>query len=124
MSKRLDKDINEWAQNIVMNLHRSGFSGINVVEKILRDPGISTGGSKHRVLWWPKNKRIAKMSRAMHQIDPICQIVLVVDSGYVLTDDGRVFDKYMLAKYSSLGVRRFNEYLKKTKLKLSDILDT
>ena len=122
MSRKLDGYISEWAQSIVLNIHKSGFSGISVVEKILRDPGISTTGSKHRVLWWPRNKNIAKMSRAMHQIDPIWQIVLIIDSGYMLNEDGTIFTKHDLAKNSSMGVRKFNESKKLAKQKLSKIL--
>ena len=118
----LNSDLDAWAKDMVASADLSGFSGINVVEKILSDPGIATDGSQHRVLWWPKSKRIAKMSRAMHQIDPIWQIVLIVDSRHVINPDGTIFDKYMLAKSSSLSVRRFNEFRKKAKLKLSCIL--
>ena len=121
MSK-IDDLIDEWAWDVVRNMHKSGYSGINVVEKILRDPGISTNISRDRILWWPRTKRIAKIYRAMHQIDPIDQICLIVNSGHVRADDGSVFDKYKLAKYSSLGVRRFNSIVKKNKLKLSEIL--
>jgi hypothetical protein len=113
MSRKLDGDISEWARDIVDSSHMSGFSGINVVEKILRDPGFSTGGSRHRVHWWPRTRNIAKMSKAMHQIDKLSQICLIIDSGYVLTDDGLIFDKHKLAKSSSLTVRRFNECRKK-----------
>ena len=118
----LNADIDEWAKTIIDSSSMSGFSGINIIEKILSDPGISTDGSRHRVLWWPKNKRVAKISRAMHQIPVLWQIVLIVDSRHILNDDGTIFNKHMLSKCSSLSVRRFNEYRKKSKSKLSCIL--
>ena len=122
MSRKLDKDIEEWAADLMNNIHKCGFSGINAVEKILRDPGISTKGSNHRVHWWPKNRRISRMSKAMHQIDKISQICLIVDSRAIMSDDGNIFTKYDLAKNSSLEVRRFNDYRKKAKAKLSVVL--
>lgn len=122
MSRRLDADIDEWAQDVVANMNKSGFSGINTVEKLLKDPGLSTQGSRHRVLYWPKNRRIAKMSRVMHQIDKVSQIVLIISCGYLSNDDHTVFTKHNLAKCSSLGVRRFNELEKLAKIKLSQIL--
>lgn len=124
MSRKLDGWIAEWAMSIVRDSRRSGYSGINVVERILRDPGISTRGSNHRVLWWPRNHRIAKMSKAMHQIDKVSQIVLIIDAGCIVNDDGTIFTKHDLARNSSVGVRRFNEMRKISKRKLSRILGT
>ena len=118
----LDSLIDEWAADLMRHVHRGGYSGINAVERILKDPGISTKISGHVVLWWPKTRRIAKMSKAMHQVSPIEQIVLVVDSGHLLNDDRSVFTKAHLAKNSSLEVRRFNDFRKKAKAKLSSIL--
>lgn len=114
--------IHEWATDLVDNMHKSGFYGINIVEKILRDPGFSTKGMRHRILWWPKNKRIAAMSRAMHQIEPLAQVCLVVAFGRVLSDDGTVFTKHELAEYSSVEVRRFNGIVSNAKTKLREIL--
>ena len=124
MTRRIDGLLSEWAEDIVLNNHKSGFSGINVVEKILRDPGISTGGSRHKVHWWPRNKRIAAMSRAMHQIDPISQVILIIHYGRIMKDDGTVFTKHDLAKTSSVGLRRFNEIRRKAVSKLQDITKT
>ena len=121
MSKRLDADIQEWAQSIVVDADRSGLSGINVVERILKDPGRSTDTSPHRVHWWPKNRRIAKMSRAMHIISNIEQVVLIVDSKEIFCDDGKVFTKYDLARhplYRSVSVRKYHEYRNQAKKKL------
>jgi len=118
----LSQDLDEWCRDQVNNAYSSDFSGINVIEKILRDPGMSTDGSRDRVLYWPRSKRIARISRAMHQVDPISQVVLIVASGHIINEDGTVFSKHMLAKRSSLTVRRFNELRKKAKLLLSSIL--
>jgi len=118
LNSRLDSDLLEWAQSVVADADRSNLSGINVVEKILRDPGISSGGSPHRVHWWPKNRRIAKMSHIMHQIDRISQLILIIDAGVIGDDDQTTFDKYKLAKYSSVSVREFNKLKKKSRAKL------
>lgn len=104
MSKRLDADIQEWAQSIVVDADRSGLSGINVVERILKDPGRSTDTSPHRVHWWPKNRRIAKVSQLMHRIDKTSQICLIIDAGVIFHDDGKVFKPKDLKNCSSLSV--------------------
>ena len=124
MTRRIDGLLSEWAEDIVLNAHKSGFSGINVVEKILRDPGISTGGSRHKAHWWPRNKRIAMMSRAMHNIGHVSQIVLIIHYGRILKEDGTVFTKHDLAKTSSIGLRRFNEIRRKAVTKLQVITNT
>ncbi len=123
MSRKLDADIEEWAASVVYDLRKSGFSGINVVERILKDPGISTNGCAHRVLWWPpRSRRKWKVIRAMHQIDSISQMCLVVDASCILNEDNTIFTRHDLAKNSSIEVRRFNEIKKKAKSKLSQIL--
>ena len=122
MSRRIDSMIDEWARDVVYSIHKSGFSGINVVEKILRDPGISTRSPGHVVLWWPKTKRIAKVSRAMHQISAIEQIILIVDAKCVLREDGNVFTKYDLIRNSSLDLRKYHDYRDQSKKKLSAII--
>ena len=122
MSRKVDGMIAEYVEDFARQLHKSGYSNINAVEKILRDPGFSTGGSQHRVLWWPRNRRVAKVSRAFHQIDNVSQAVVIIHFRGIMRDDGSVFTKHDLAKYSSVGVRRFNELRKKAKSKLSNIL--
>lgn len=119
---KVEHRIAEWAEDLVNNCHRSGYYGINTVEKILRDPGFSTKGGRDRILWWPRNKRIAEMSRHMHKIDPIPQICLIVWYGRVLNDDNTLFDKYQLARNSSLTVREINRYVKSAKIKLQEYL--
>jgi len=119
---KIEYDIMEWAQNVVNNSHKSGFYGINVVEKILRDPGMTTSSSGHKVLWWPKNKRIAAMSRAMHLLDPISVACLIVAYGKIIKPDGNLFTKHDLAKISKISVRKFNELTKKAKNDLRRIL--
>ena len=128
MTKRIDGLISEWAEDVVNRCggvigkgHDEGFSGINIIEKILRDPGISTAGSRHAVHWWPRNYRISMMSRAMHKIDTISQVCLLVRYGRILKDDGNVYTKHDLAKDSSIEVRRFNDLVKKARIKLLEI---
>jgi hypothetical protein len=121
---KLDADITEWAEDMVNNCRKSEYSGINIVEKILRDPGITTQGSRHRVLWWPKTRRIARMSKAIHQIDIIARVCLIVRYGGLLENDGTIYTKYNLAKDSSVTVREFNRYVKISRKKLRRILKT
>ena len=122
--KRIDALIAEWAEDVVMRSYESGFPGINVIERILRDPGIATGGSKHKVLFWHRNKRIAMVSRAMHRIDPIAQICLIVRYGGILKEDGTVYTKHDLVKESSLTLRRFNELVRSSRKQLQEITRT
>lgn len=126
MSK-IDDDLTEWASDIVRTMHKSGLSGINIIEKILRDPGIASGRSRSKILWWPRNRRIAAISRAAHQIDPIGLVCLVVHYGKPMNkdfgkdDDGNIFTKHDLAKNSSVTVREFNEHRKKARNKIAEI---
>ena len=115
MGKKLDADIQEWARSVVADADKSNISGINVVEKILRDPGMATGGSRDRVHWWPKNRRIARMSRLMHCIDLITQICLIVDSGVIFRDDGKVFRAKDLKNCSSLSVTEIRNRVRAAK---------
>jgi len=119
---RLDSMIDEWARDVLDSDYMSGFSGINAVEKILRDPGISTRGCGHVVLWWPRNKRIARISRAMHQVDPISQVCLMVDSGVMVREDGKQYSKHDLVRSSSLTLRRYYDFRESAKIKLAQIL--
>ena len=115
-------DLKEYAEHIVNTAHKSGYSGINVVEKILRDPGFSTDGSRDRVLWWPRNRRIAKMSKAMHQIGPIPQICLIVQHGRIVKEDGNIFNEGDFVKNSSLSLREFHKYVGDAEKKMRRIL--
>ena len=122
MSRKLDADIKEWATDVMRHVHKSAFSGINAVERILRQPGNSTKGSNHRVLWWPRNRRISKMSKAMHQIDSVSQVCLIINAELILNDDNTIFSFRDLAKNSSLTVGRARGYVTKSKRKLRKIL--
>lgn len=119
---KLDAWITEWANDVLRRMDKSEFSGINVIEKILRDPGISTGGSRDRILWWPKNRRLAEISRAMHQVPPVERICLVVKFGRPVNDDGTIFTDRHLAQNSSVGVRDFKKYIRFSRKKLRGIL--
>ena len=122
MSRTLKADIDEWAKEMVRNAHKSGFSPINTFENLLRNPVLSTGGSKHRILYWHRNKRIARMSRAMHQIDKLSQILLIVDSGYLESDDKTVFTLENLRDHSTMKMHEIREIIRDAKQKLRKIL--
>lgn len=119
MDRRTEGMLIEWAEDVVNNCHKSGFYGINIVEKLLRDPGRSKNKTRSYILWWPRNRRIAKMSRLMHRLDPIAQICLVVKHGRPIRDDGNLYTKHDLARDSSVGVRKFNKITREAENKLS-----
>jgi hypothetical protein len=119
---KLDDDLREWTGCVVEEVDKSGYSGINAVERILRDPGFSTGGSQHRILWWPKNRRMAKMSRAMHRIDSISRICLIVEYGPLKKSDDTAFTVRDLKLNSSLSIGEIRERIRDAKSALRDIL--
>ena len=120
--QRIDRWLIEWADQQIAETADSGYSGVNVVEKLLRDPGVAEGKSGHKVLWWPRNRRLSKMSKAMHQIDPISKIILIVHYGY-LPHEGRKYTKHDLARESSIDAERFDELRKAARKKLTRTLD-
>lgn len=120
--KRVDRWGIEWAESVIADSYKSNYSGINVVERILRDPGITTDLSQHKVLWWPKNHKVARVSKAVHQLTPIERIVLIVHWGHVLNDDGTRFTKKDLAQNSSISVSRYHDINGGARAKLSRIL--
>ena len=122
MSRKLDADIQEWAQSVMDDAGCSNLSGINVVERILRDPGRSTDTSPHRVHWWPKNRRLAKMSRLMHRIDKTSQICLIIDAGVIRHDDGTVFKAKDLKNCSSLSVTDIRGRIRAAKMGLREFM--
>lgn len=108
--KQIDFDLTLWAEDVVNKMHRSGFSGINIIEKILKDPGISTSGTRHRVLWWPRSKRIAKMSRAMHQVSQRGQLCLMVEYGRIVKPhDGQILEKREFSRFMGFKTEVFDE---------------
>jgi hypothetical protein len=119
----LNSDIDQWAQDVVRNVHKSGFSGINVVERILKDPGVATDASKDRILWWPPNRAVARISRAMHRIPVRAQICLIVDSCHILKEDGNIYSEKDLARESTLTVSEIRKYVREAKAKLRRILE-
>jgi hypothetical protein len=120
--QKIDRWLVEWADLEIAGTAESGFSGINVVEKLLRDPGVVSGQSKDKILWWPKNRRMSKMSKAMHQLDAIEKLILVVHYGF-LPHEGRKYTKFDLAKESSIDVDRFAQIRRKARKKLIKALD-
>ena len=120
--RNLDSLLVEYCEHLVNVMDRSGFSGINIIEKILKDPGISTLGSKHRALWWPKNKRIAEMSRAFHYVMPNARVCLVVEYGRVLKEDGWILTKKEFCADQGSSCALFDSYVKVAKKQLRYIL--
>ena len=122
--RRVDRWGHEWAAAVIDDTFqpRGEWSGINAVERILRDPGIATGMPEHKVLWWPKNRRVSLMSKAAHQLTPTEITLLVVHWGTVLNDDGTRFTKKNLAQNSSISVSRYHDIVRGAKVKLSRIL--
>ena len=122
--RNLEFRLVEYCEDFVNTMHKSGFTGINVVEKLLHDPGISTQGSQHRVLWWPKNKRIAEMSRAFHYVIPLARACLIVEYGKILKDDGWILTKKEFCANSEYSCALFDVYIKHAKKQLRYILKT
>ena len=122
--RNLDALLVEYCEHLVNTYHRCGYSGQNIIHKILNDPGISTQGSKHRVLWWPKNKRIARMSRAFHYVMPLARVCLIVEYGKILKDDGWILTKKEFCADSGYSCALFDVYVKHAKKQLRYILKT
>jgi len=108
--RKIDVLLTEYAEDVVNSMTDTGFSGINIIEKILRDPGISTQGSKHRVLYWHRNKRIAKMSKAMHHVSQRGQLCLIVKYGRIVKEDGQILTRQEFSRFMKFkNVKVFNE---------------
>ena len=120
---KLDRWLTEWAEEQIYSADCCGYSGINIVERILRDPGRSTKGSRHKVLWWPRNYRVGRVSRAMHQIPVMSQLCLIVEFGKIVKpENGQVLEKHEFSINYGFGARKFDRYVRKAKNKLSRIL--
>ena len=122
--RRVDRWLSDWAESVIEDVNASNYPGINGVERILKDPGVATDTSRHKVLWWPKNRRVAKVSKAAHQLNSIEIIVLVIHYGFVLNDDQTRFTKKDLAQNSSISVSRYHQIRKAARRKISKILDS
>ena len=123
--QRVDRWLIEWAEQCIFEaLWRSELSGINVVEKLLRDPGVTTGTSGHKVLWWPKNHRISKISKAMHQIDPVSRVILIINYGFLPKEDGNKYTLSDLRRDSSLAMGEISAKKRKSRNKIKGLLDT
>jgi hypothetical protein len=118
---KIDSWLEEWAESVIEETYKSNYSGINSVERILRDPGVATAQGAHRVLWWPKNPRVAKISKAAHQLTPIEIVCLLVKYGHVMDDNQNRFTPEHLATHSSIGLRRFKSIIKQARAKLIEI---
>ena len=115
--------IADWVFEVSMNVHKSEYYGINVIERVLRDPGIAKYKRRHWIFWWPRSRRVALVEKAMHQIPVIQQICLLVQYRGVIREDGNVYTKHDLALDSSVTVREFNRYRKESENKIREILE-
>ena len=129
--RNLDSLLVEYCEHLVNTYHRSGYSGENIIHKILNDPGISTQGSRHRVLWWPpfrgrKQRRIYDMGRAFHRLDILQRMCLIVEYGRIVDpDNGQIVDAFTFSQdQPDMGLREFDRLCRKAKTKLSRILKT
>ena len=98
---RIDRWLIEWADDVIRRAYSSELSSVNIVERLLRDPGMASDSGKDRVLFWHRNPRIASVSRAAYRLDTISQIILIIHYGY-LPYEGRKFTLKDLAKNSSM----------------------
>ena len=121
---KIDSWLEEWAESVIEDSYKSHYSGINAVERILRDPGVATAQGAHRVLWWPRNPRVAKISKAAHQLTPIEITCLLVKYGRVVDDNQNRFTPEHLATHSSIGLRRFKSIVKAARAKLIEITNS
>ena len=122
--RNLDSLLVEYCEHLVNTYHRCGYSGQNIIHRILKDPGISTQGSKHKILYWPRNKRIAKMSRAFHHLDAMQQICLIVRFGRIVDpDNGQVVDDVTFAQdQPGMTLPIFHKNIRSAKYKLAEVL--
>ena len=118
--QRIDRWLIEWAESVIAESANSNLSGINTVEKLLRDPGHTTGLSGHKVLWWPKNHRVAKISKAVHQINPVDRVILIIHYGY-LPHEGRKMTLRDLVRNSSLTMSEVRDRRRKARRKINNL---
>ena len=109
--RNLDSLLVEYCEHLVNVMDRSGYSGQNIIHKILKDPGISTQGSRHRILWWPRSKRLYKMGRAFHHLDIMQQMCLIVQFGRIVDpDNGQIVDAVTFSQdQPGMTMRGFNK---------------
>jgi hypothetical protein len=115
--------IADYIEEYVTEIHSSNYSGINTVEKILADPGVSTDGSQHRVLFWHKTHRMAKVSKAFHTLSPKERMLLVIHHGGVIHDDGSRFTEKDLIQSTSMTTRKLREYVRNAKKKVGRFIE-
>jgi len=123
--RNLESLLTEYFKHVIDTMHKSGFTGINVIEKLLHDPGISTQGSLHRVLFWHKNRRFARMSKALAQIPEEQHECLAVEYGQgVKIEDGQILTKKEYCAHIGHSCAVFDFYVITAKTKLRGILKT
>jgi len=120
--RRVDRWLHDWAETVIEDCNKSNLSGINTVEKLLKDPGIATDVTNHKVLWWPKNRRVARISKAAHQLTPTEIIILVIHFGFMKSDDGTRFTRLDLSKNSSISPDVFSKLRRDARRKIVKIL--
>ena len=106
--------ISEWARDLMRqaDLADYGYSDVNVVERLLRDPGRAPR-AESKVLWWPRNRRIAAVSRAAHCLTNLEQTVILVHYKAIMDDDGKILTKQRLADITGVGLRKIDNIRRK-----------
>ena len=124
--RSLDSLLVEYCEHLVNTMDRCGYSRENIIHKILNDPGISTQGSRHRILWWPRNRRLYKMGRAFHHLDVLQQMCLIVQFGRIVDpDNGQIVGPMTFSRdQPGMDLRKFNKNVWESKTILSRILKT
>ena len=123
--RTLDSLLVEYCKEVADTMYRSDYSRENAIHRMKFNPGISTQGSRHRILWWPRNRRIAKMSRAFHHLDVMQRMCLIVEYGKIVDpDNGQIVIPLDFALDHGFGLRKFNNNVRESKTILSRILKT
>ena len=120
---KIEAWITEWAYDYLRTWRKEGFSGINAVERLRHDPGISKNISGHKILWWPRNKRISKVSKAMHLIDELSQACLIVRYGKPMSDDGIILTgKDFVKSHNNLTYEEYRARIREARRRLEERL--
>ena len=118
--RRHKRWISDWAHDLMRqaDLADYGYSDVNVVERLLRDPGRAPR-AESKILFWHRNPRIAAVSRASRVLSNLEQTILLVHYKAVRNEDGSVMTKRQLARILGMDLRKINglrSYSEKTLL--------
>lgn len=124
MSDKLDEDIRLWASQVMHSvLEATGYSPLNAVERICRDPGIAHFKQEHKCLWWPWGWRVARIHKAAHQLTVMERVCLIMNAGVILDDDGKQLTVKEFCRICKGRESKFPAYVNRAKGKLKKILD-